>query len=248
MKILTYNIHKGFSFGNRRFVLEHMREGIRHLKPDVVCLQEVSGSNKKHLQKHKNYPLESQFEFLADELWPHFAYGKNAVYAEGHHGNAILSRYPILKWHNLDISTNCYENRGLLHAVIEGPLKKEIHIMSVHLNLIESSRMIQLRMMGRYIRNLKISDKALIIGGDFNDWREKTSPYLKKKYFLDEAHIKKHQKHARTFPSFFPMLKLDRIYFKNLTLKDAWTVKDEAWNKLSDHVALMAELEDSAEA
>lgn len=245
MKILTYNIHKGFSFGNRLFVLEHMREGIRHLKPDIVCLQEVCGSNKKHLQKHKNYPLESQFEFLADELWPHFAYGKNAVYAEGHHGNAILSRYPILKWHNLDISTNCYENRGLLHTVVEGPLKKEIHIMSAHLNLIESSRMIQLRMMGRYIRNLKISDKALIIGGDFNDWREKISPYLKKKYFLDEAHIQKHKKHAQTFPSFFPVLKLDRIYFKNLTMKDAWTVKDEAWNKLSDHIALMAEFEDS---
>ena len=241
MKVLTYNIHKGFTFGNRRFVLEKIREGIRHLRPDLVCLQEVSGFHSKHPKKHSNYPLESQFEFLADEIWPHYAYGKNAVYAEGHHGNAILSRYPISKWHNLDISTNCYENRGLLHATIDGPHNKPIHIMSAHLNLIESSRMIQTRMINRYIRKLKIPNEAVILAGDFNDWGEKISSYLYSKQSLKEAHFEKAQKHARTFPSFFPFLKLDRIYFKNLELKDSWTVNDEAWNKLSDHVALIAE-------
>ncbi len=40
--------------------------------------------------------LDSQFAFLADEIWPHFAYGKNAIYSAGHHGNAILSKHPIL--------------------------------------------------------------------------------------------------------------------------------------------------------
>jgi endonuclease/exonuclease/phosphatase family metal-dependent hydrolase len=241
MKILTYNIHKGFTFGNRRFVLEKMREGIRHLRPDLICLQEVSGFHSKHSKKYSNYPLESQFEFLADEIWTHYAYGKNAVYAEGHHGNAILSRYPITKWNNLDISTNCFENRGLLHATIDGPHNKKIHLMSAHLNLIENSRMIQIRMINRYIRKLNIATEALILGGDFNDWGEKISPYLKKKQSLKEAHFEKTQKHARTFPCFFPLLKLDRIYFRNLELKDSWTVNDEAWNKLSDHVALMAE-------
>lgn len=243
MKILTYNIHKGFTFGNRRFVLEKMREGIRHLRPDLVCLQEVSGFHSRHPKTNSNYPLESQFEFLADEIWPHYAYGKNSVYSQGHHGNAILSRYPISKWNNLDISTNCYENRGLLHATIDGPHDKKIHIMSAHLNLIESSRMIQIRMINRYMRKLNIRSEALILGGDFNDWREKISPYLQKKQSLKEAHFEKNQKHAQTFPSFFPFLKLDRIYFKNLELKDSWTVNDEAWNKLSDHVALMAEFE-----
>ena len=84
LKVLSYNIHKGFSVGNRRFVLERIRQAIRTVHADVVFLQEVLGQHEKHRIHVQGWPSQTQFEFLADQVWPHHAYGKNATYTAGH--------------------------------------------------------------------------------------------------------------------------------------------------------------------
>src|SRR5438132_888733 len=104
LRVLSYNIHKGFSSGRGKFVLNRIREALRTVHPDLVFLQEVLGHHELHSQKVENWPDQPQFEYLADQLWPHFAYGKNAVYTYGHHGNAILSKYPFSFYENIDIS------------------------------------------------------------------------------------------------------------------------------------------------
>src|SRR5665213_3483852 len=109
LKVLTYNIHKGFSAGNSEYVLEQMREAIRSVNADLVFLQEILGEHKKHQKRISNWPEDSQFEFLANAVWPHHAYGKNAIYTQGHHGNAVLSKFPIAHWENLDVSSNRLE-------------------------------------------------------------------------------------------------------------------------------------------
>src|SRR4051812_7468381 len=95
LRVISYNIHKGFSSGNLKFILKKMREALRFVQPDLIFLQEVLGHHEVHSRRIKDWPDQSQFEFLAHELWPHFAYGRNAVYTNGHHGNAILSKYPF---------------------------------------------------------------------------------------------------------------------------------------------------------
>jgi hypothetical protein len=62
--------------------------------------------------------VKPQHEFIADSVWHEVAYGKNAVSHHGHHGNAVLSRYPIIAHENLDISAHAFESRGLLHCTI----------------------------------------------------------------------------------------------------------------------------------
>ena len=116
LRVLTYNMHKGFCFYSRQYVLKELREAIRSVDADVVFLQEVMGVHPA--KENEEHELSSQFEFLADQIWPHFAYGKNAVYSSGHHGNAILSKHPFLAYENINISTNPLERRGLLHAQI----------------------------------------------------------------------------------------------------------------------------------
>ena len=90
--------------GNRRFTLERIRSCLRESKANVVFLQEVVGENEKHRKKISALPDSNQMEFLADSVWEHFAYGKNAIYKHGHHGNAILSEIPFLQWENINIS------------------------------------------------------------------------------------------------------------------------------------------------
>ena len=43
-------------------------------------------------------------------MWSDYAYGRNAVYPEGHHGNAVLSRFPIEHYQNLDVSVGNSES------------------------------------------------------------------------------------------------------------------------------------------
>ncbi|CAM2009163.1 endonuclease/exonuclease/phosphatase family protein [Acanthopleuribacter pedis] len=244
IKILSYNIHKGFSTYNRNYVLDRIRLAIKQVHADVVFLQEVLGDHQRHSQRIPNWPDAPQFEYLADSVWHHYAYGKNAVYDAGHHGNAILSKYPISDWDNIDVSTNPLENRGLLHAVLAVPeFKMPLHVICLHLDLLERGRRLQVGLLTERIRSVVPDSEPLIIAGDFNDWRERISDRMQRELNLQEAHFDLHDKHARTFPSWMPLLKLDRVYFRGFRAVDARVMKGEPWRQLSDHAAYFSELQ-----
>ena len=196
-----------------------------------------------HRERIKSWPVQPQFEYLADSLWPHFAYGKNSVYESGHHGNAILSKYPFTFWENIDISTNKLEKRGLLHGIVEIPHKrKPLHVICVHLGLLETERKIQVRKMCARIAQHVPEDEPLIVSGDFNDWRLRVSEPLKKTVSVKEVFEDLYGSHARTFPSWLPALRLDRIYCRGFRIVEANCFTGKPWSKLSDHAALYADL------
>src|SRR5690606_4346344 len=95
VRVLTVNTHKGFTPLNRRFILPELRKAVRATGADVVFLQEVLGAHARHARRLLDWPEVPHYEFLADEMWPEFAYGRNAVYPDGHHGNALLSKFRI---------------------------------------------------------------------------------------------------------------------------------------------------------
>src|SRR5512135_39954 len=106
LHVATYNIHKGLSMFNRRLVIHELRDKLRVLNADLVFLQEVMGTHRHHAGRQGDGPAEPQYEFLADAVWQDYAYGRNAIYDAGHHGNAILSRFPIVSWDNQDVSAH----------------------------------------------------------------------------------------------------------------------------------------------
>ncbi len=246
LRVLSYNIHKGFDARNRDFVLDRMKSSIEEAHADVVLLQEVVGHHERHRSRIKAWPKNSQFEHLADRLWPHFAYGKNAVYKEGHHGNAILSKYPITFWENEDVSQNSLERRGLLHAAIQVPdTMAPIHLICVHLGLLERHRAIQVDRICRRVAVMVPSGAPMILGGDFNDWRGKATPQLEERLGLREVFRETRGQHAKTFPSWYPLLRLDRLYYRGFQLASAELVKGNLWSGLSDHLPIVAELRKS---
>ncbi len=188
--------------------------------------------------------MQPQLEYLADSIWTHHAYGKNAIYSEGHHGNAILSHNQMLAWENIDISNNRFERRGLLHATIEpiAPGQKEVHVVCVHLDLFEKGRIQQLERIVKRIHEHVPDGSPLIIAGDFNDWRENASEILEAELGVSEVFRALHGKHARSFPAWFPFLPLDRIYIRDFKPIEARCFTAAPWDRLSDHGALLAEL------
>ncbi len=141
LRVATLNIHKGLSHFNRRMVIHELRDGLRALDADIVFLQEVQGLNQRHMLRFEGCPPEGQHEFLAGEEWQH-AYGRNAIYDHGHHGNAILSRFPFVSFENHDVSDHRFERRGLLHCVVAVPgWRRNLHCVCVHLSLHQRGRM-----------------------------------------------------------------------------------------------------------
>jgi endonuclease/exonuclease/phosphatase family metal-dependent hydrolase len=241
-KVLTLNTHKGFTTFNRKFVLHDIREAVRSIGADVVFLQEVLGSHERHSARLANWPQKSQYEFLADSLWTDFAYGRNAVYPEGHHGNAVLSKFPIVRHENHDVSMGKHERRGLLHCVMRVPGRGvDIHAICVHLALMEHHRREQVQRMCKLIHEQVPTEAPLIIAGDFNDWRQRVHDLLRE-CGLVEAFVDQTGRAARTFPARFPLLSLDRIYVRNVRVELPQVLSALPWSHLSDHAALAVEV------
>jgi endonuclease/exonuclease/phosphatase family metal-dependent hydrolase len=242
LTVVTYNIHKGFSAFNRRVVVHEIRERLHALEPDVLFLQEVQGVHHRHSSRHATWPAGSQHDFLA-RAGGHSVYGMNAVYQDGHHGNAILSRYPILRSENLDISHHAFESRGLLHCELDVPgWGVPLHCINVHLGLWGRSRRFQLAWLGDRIRESVPDGAPLVVAGDFNDWRGTATALLERELGLVEVFRRAQGRHARSFPARIPLLTLDRIYVRDLEVGGARLLADEAWSRLSDHAALSATL------
>lgn len=240
LKVLTVNIHKGFSSFNKRFVLHELREAAREVSADLVFLQEVIGVHETWAKRHSElWPDESQYEFLADSLWPNFAYGRNAVYQQGHHGNALLSKHPIVQWENYDASVGKLEERGFLHCEMDLPDKGRLHAICVHLSLREKDRRIQLAQLSDLVNRIP-RDEAVIVAGDFNDWRQRSQAILERKSNMAEVYVKGLGAPPRTFPAFFPLLRLDRIYVRSVQGHHPITLPKSPWHKLSDHTPLLA--------
>ena len=244
LKILSYNIHKGFDWNNRKYGLQEMKNLIKSSGAEIVFLQEVVGKNE--VLKEKGL-VDQQFEFLADEVWPHFSYAKNALYDHGHHGNLIMSKYPIESFENVNLSTNSWEKRGMLVCKIKIPAtesssEKKLFAACLHLNLFHSGRKIQYEKIRNYI-TAKNTEQHLpfVVAGDFNDWNQKSFEVFEHNLGMQEVHKYTNGHFARTFPANVPILCLDRIYVKNLEIINSHVIFYD--QHLSDHLPIFCELD-----
>jgi endonuclease/exonuclease/phosphatase family metal-dependent hydrolase len=243
LSVTTYNIHKGFSQFNRHMMVHELRERLRALKSDIVFLQEVQGLHLHHAERHANWPDAPQHEFLAADTWDNTAYGRNVIYDHGHHGNAVLSRYPIVDQHNQDVTHLRFERRGMLHCALEVPgLSRPLHCVCVHLSLFNRSRRHQLDALATRLEALVAPDDPLIIAGDFNDWRNRADGWLAERLGLTEAFGVGAAGPARSFPALLPLLRLDRIYVRGFHVEATAVHHGAPWSRISDHAALTAQL------
>ncbi len=242
IKVLTVNIHKGFTSFNRKFMLHELRDAVRAVSADVVFLQEVLGTHARHQDRIANFPQNPHYEFLADEIWGHFSYGRNAVYDNGHHGNALLSKFPIVHYENHDISIAGPERRGMLHCVLQIPgCAHDLHAICVHLGLAENHRRQQLLRICDLVKTVP-AEAPVVLAGDFNDWRCRAHDILGKGAGLHEVFVTAHGQAARTFPAKLPVLQLDRIYVRNASVHAPFVLPKRPWSHLSDHAPLAADL------
>ena len=259
LRIATWNIHKGVSAIGSRPRVHGIKQALSGIAADVVFLQEVQGRHDLLALKHASWPAQGQHEFLAGES-QHSAYGKNAVYDHGHHGNALLSNFPIAAVHNHDVSDHAFEQRGILHCLLTVG-EVQIHCYVIHLGLFAGSRLRQTEALIEAVRSSAPADAPLVIAGDFNDWSNALSETLRLQLNVTEVfdqHLRStkfgmylrrlsgrgpRKTPARTFPAAMPMLQLDRIYVRGFDVCEAEVLHGASWARLSDHAPIVAELE-----
>jgi endonuclease/exonuclease/phosphatase family metal-dependent hydrolase len=165
------------------------------------------------------------------------------VYAHGHHGNAILSRFPFVSFENHDVSDHRFERRGLLHCVVAVPgWRRNLHCVCVHLSLHERGRNRQLEAISGRLKEIASRELPIIIAGDFNDWRHRASSILERQLGMTEVSIAHSGRAPRTYPSLLPFLRLDRIYVRGFDVATSRVHGGRPWSNLSDHLAVSAEL------
>jgi endonuclease/exonuclease/phosphatase family metal-dependent hydrolase len=265
IRVATYNIHKGVSSIRSTPRVHALKKAIGLFDAEVVFLQEVQGKHEKYSAKfgeasrgHRHWPETAQHEFFAGDSH-HSAYGMNAVYDHGHHGNALLSAFPISDQRNHDVSDHAYEQRGILHCVLKTP-KDMVHCYVVHLGLFESGRGRQTQALIDAVNASAPNGEPVIIAGDFNDWRNTLSAKLRDKLGVVEVFdelgkgsalgglvrslVGREPKivPARTFPAALPWFRLDRIYVRGFKVDTAEVLHGSLWAKLSDHAPIVATL------
>ncbi|MES2951123.1 MAG: endonuclease/exonuclease/phosphatase family protein [Pseudomonadota bacterium] len=238
VRVATYNIHKGVQgIGPaRRLEIHNLGHAVEQLDADIVCLQEVRKMHRREAEYFEQWPELPQADFLAPEGYT-AVYRTNARTLHGEHGNAMLSRWPVVSHQQEDMSDHRFEQRGLLHSEVSVH-GRALHVVVVHLGLIKASRVRQLAQLRQFIDREIPGDAPLVVAGDFNDWGTtvQTSMAVAGLVAFD-------QQRTATFPSRMPVVQLDHVYARGLTPLSVHAPRGRIWGRMSDHLPLIADFD-----
>ncbi len=237
LRVATYNIHKCVpGMGPvSRLEIHNLGHAVEQLDADIVCLQEVRKMNHKEAAYFERWPQVSQAEYLAP-LGYEAVYRTNAYTRHGEHGNALLTRWPVVGHQHEDISDHRFEQRGLLDVEVEVQIRR-VHSIVVHLGLITGCRVRQVSQLKRFIEREVPPGAPVVVAGDFNDWGGQIKRMLGGfgLYEYDELPS------VPTYPSRLPLAQLDHVYVRGLTPLGLHVPKGRIWWRMSDHLPLIAE-------
>jgi endonuclease/exonuclease/phosphatase family metal-dependent hydrolase len=241
LRVATWNIHKGVrGLGpGRRLEIHDMVHAVEQFDADIVCLQEVRSVNRKEAGHFTRWPELPQADYLAPEGYE-AVYRTNAHTRHGEHGNALLSRWPVITHQHEDMSDHRFEQRGLLHCevLVHGA---PVHVIVVHLGLIAASRRRQLAQLGQFIDREIPKSAALVVAGDFNspvapvNWANAAMKNRANAIPIDYGW-------HPTFPSRLPLVQIDHVFARHAKLVNSHVPRGAVWARMSDHLPLLVDL------
>ncbi len=240
---MTYNIHRAIGV-DRRFRPERIVEVVQHHAPDVVLLQEVDDGAPRSDELDLAKELSSALDY------PHYAVGHNVqLRKRGRYGNATLSRFPILRERNIDLTIDSRKRRGCQHTSLDvaavGGETRVLEVFNLHLGLSAKERA---RQVGALVRSGEFAGldpgHACLVGGDFNDWRSLLHPIFTEILGFRCATQRSHGYSGamRTYPAFSPTGGLDKLYYRGgLWLVSARRCRLNLSKVASDHLPVVAD-------
>lgn len=258
VRVVSWNVH-GCVGTDRRFDPQRTARALGTLRPDLALLQEVGDNRGAH-------PPIDQAEVLADALGRKAVLGITMPREPFGYGNCTLSRWPVLDSETVDLSYAGREPRACLRTVV-GDERLALVTLNVHLGLGATERRYQLgrllellladrvpeqvrrhrhipwlwRWRKRHLDQLAELREPLVLAGDFNDF----PPGPVTRTLANRLHdVGARLRPRRTFPSWRPLLRLDRVYTSGgLIVLRAEVARSSFLQQASDHLPLVVDLE-----
>jgi len=197
--IMTYNIRHGVGM-DRVLDLERTARVIQAANPDIVILNEVDEGTARSLGVLQADSLGKLLNLFA-------VFGRSIDYDGGQYGNALLSKYPIIDFRIVDLSTDSLlEGRSVFLSRID-VMGDTIIIMGTHLGLNPTEQRKQVQK----IINILPEENRLILAGDFNLESNSDRYALLTTYFRDSV-AEVNSEPQPTFPADKPDRRIDYIF------------------------------------
>lgn len=244
LRVLSYNMHRAIGV-DRLFRPERIAKVINHHQADIVLLQEVDVG----VPRSNNLDLAREMADAAG--YEHYVTGLNVKLNNGMYGNTTLSKHPIIRSRNIDLTIGNRKSRGCQYCSIQvkdsSDFPQHIEVFNLHLGLSSQERV---RQIGRLIHSEEFSSLTpgtpCLVGGDFNDWRTLLAPI-----FTDILNFECATNHSNgyhnpylTYPAFSPAGGLDKIFYRGplelLKRRRCWM---GITRLASDHLPVIAEFE-----
>ena len=232
VRVATYNIHKCIGV-DRRYDPGRIATVLCEIDADIACLQEVDvrrGSGRHH----------DQWAYLGEVTGRRVITGMGLRERLGRFDNAILTRFPVLAARAIDLSVSAYEPRGAIDAdLLIGD--RVLRVIATHFGLHALERRLQANRLMAVLAeplaaNRRLADAVLLMG-DLNEWRRRSGAIRLLDRRLGPSAA------AGTFPSWLPVLALDRIYAGGpAVLRDVYVYRSPLARLASDHLPLVGSL------
>lgn len=231
LRVATYNIH-GCVGLDWRYDPVRIAAVLREIDADIVCLQEVDA-------RGAHSPDCDQAAYLAEATDRSLIVGAAAP-GRGRFANAILTRFRPLATRVIDLAVRDYEPRGAIDVdLLVGD--RVLRVMATHFGLHAGERRLQanrlIAALGEPAGTGGRVPHAVMLVGDLNEWRGRAGGVGALDQCLGPSAI------PRTFPSWMPVLPLDRIYaFGPALLRDVRVYRSPLARLASDHLPLVGTL------
>ena len=231
LRILSYNIHHAEGVDGK-LDIPRIAQVILSVDPDLVALQEVDKNTIRTGKVNQDIELSRLTKMNC-------VFGSNITFQGGQYGNAILSKFPIIKNKNFLLpNVDSGEQRGLLQSQIQISNKENVLFFSTHLDhrRSDTERLASAKAINQII---SLDNKSpAILAGDFNDVPD--SPTLKE---LGKVWLRTNKKILRTIPASKPSRQIDYIFVQP---KERWKIIESQIlddDIASDHRAIFSIIE-----
>ena len=232
VRVVTYNIHTCVGV-DRRYDPGRVAAVLREIDADIACLQEVDA-------RRGTGRYADQWAYLGEATGCRVVLGTGARDQGGRFGNAILTRFPVLTARSIDLSVGGWEPRGAIDAdLLFGD--RVLRVIATHFGLRAAERRLQANRLvsalaGRLPPHRREAEAVLLMG-DLNEWRGRSGAIRAFDRQLGPSAAE------RTFPSWMPVLALDRIYADGpAVLRDVEVYRSPLARLASDHLPLVGSL------
>jgi len=232
VRVVTYNIHSCVGV-DRRYDPSRISTVLQEIDADIACLQEVAASRRS--ERHAD-----QWAYLGVATGCRVVTGTGVCQPRLRFGNAILSRFPVLAARLIDLTVAGHEPRGAIDAdLLIG--ERVLRVIATHFGLHAAERRQQANQLMAALREPLPANRreahAVLLMGDLNEWRGRRGAIRSLDRSLGPSAA------APTFPSWMPVLALDRIYADGpAVLSDVGVYRSPLARLASDHLPLVGRL------